>query len=172
MYLLPTFFVGCDGWIRVWDLESICNAKASDSDSDKAIFHLDPMNEVEVEGICFCLQLFFPSAVYLLSIIIIIIFPFLAGAVLKSIAKSKIDAEDNNDWFIQDSTGSIWKVDLSFSLNMQKPCRIYRYIHAYRKKNILKTQFLSTSKISSAYCNHFSPVLTLSSNYHLQVFAR
>ena len=100
------------------------------------------MNEVEVEGICFCLQLFFPSAVYLLSIIIII-FPFLAGAVLKSIAKSKIDAEDNNDWFIQDSTGSIWKVDLSFSLNMQKPCRIYRYIHAYRKKNILKTQFFN-----------------------------
>ena len=52
MYLLPpSLFVGCDGWIRVWDLESICNAKASDSDSDKAIFHLDPMNEVEVEGL-------------------------------------------------------------------------------------------------------------------------
>ena len=50
---VPTtpIFVGCDGWIRVWDLESICNAKASDSDSDKAIFHLDPMNEVEVEGL-------------------------------------------------------------------------------------------------------------------------
>ena len=71
---VPTtpIFVGCDGWIRVWDLESICNAKASDSDSDKAIFHLDPMNEVEVEGICFYLQLlllfvYIPSAVYLLS---------------------------------------------------------------------------------------------------------
>ena len=99
------------------------------------------MNEVEVEGICFCLQLFFPSAVYLLSIIIIIIFPFLAGAVLKSIAKSKIDAEDNNDWFIQDSTGSIWKVDLSFSLNMQKPCRIYRYILT-EKNNILKKNWI------------------------------
>ena len=64
-------------------------------------------------------------------------FFLLAGAVLKSIAKSKIDAEDNNDWFIQDSTGSIWKVDLSFSLNMQKPCRIYRYMLT-EKKNILK----------------------------------
>ena len=43
------WFVGCDGWIRVWDLESICNARAADSDSDRAIFHLDPMNEIEVE---------------------------------------------------------------------------------------------------------------------------
>ena len=81
-YYVPTaphFFVGCDGWIRVWDLESICNAKASDSDSDKAIFHLDPMNEVEVEGICFCLQLlllfvYTPSAVYFLSIDILFSF--------------------------------------------------------------------------------------------------
>jgi hypothetical protein len=31
-------------------------------------------------------------------------------------------------WFIfqQDAAGSIWKVDLSFSLSMQKPTRIYR----------------------------------------------
>ena len=64
---------------------------------------------------------------------------------MKSIAKSKIDAEDNNDWFIQDSTGSIWKVDLSFSLNMQKPCRIYRYKLRNKKKNILKTQFLDNN---------------------------
>ncbi len=109
--------IGCDGWIKVWDLESICNARAIDAESEKAIykvsmkqetcvavckmvflFQLDPMNEVEVEP----------------------------GAVLKSIAKSKITAEDNNDWFIQDATGSIWKVDLSFSLSMQKPSRIYR----------------------------------------------
>ena len=48
------------------------------------------------------------------------------GSVLMSIAKSKVIAEDNNDWFIQDGTGSIWKVDLSFSLSMQKPARIYR----------------------------------------------
>ena len=85
--------------IRVWDLESISNARATGSESDKSIFHLDPMNEVEVEP----------------------------GADLKSIAKSKIVAEDNNDWYIQDGSGSIWKVDLSFSLSMQKPSRIYRF---------------------------------------------
>ena len=28
--------------------------------------------------------------------------------------------------FIQDGSGSIWKVDLSFSLSMKKPSRIYR----------------------------------------------
>ena len=64
---------GHDGWIRVWDLESIFNAKAIDTEADKALFHLDPMNEVKVE----------------------------VGAVLKTIVKSKSSAEDQNDWFIQ-----------------------------------------------------------------------
>ena len=41
--------IGRDGWIRVWDLESICNARATDAEAEKAVFHLDPMNEVEVE---------------------------------------------------------------------------------------------------------------------------
>jgi len=64
---------GYDGWIRVWDLESIFNAKAIDTEADKALFHLDPMNEVKVE----------------------------VGAILKTIVKSKCVAEDQNDWFIQ-----------------------------------------------------------------------
>ena len=98
--------IGCDGWIRVWDLESISNARATGSESDKSIFHLDPMNEVEVEP----------------------------GADLKSIAKSKVLAEDNNDWYIQDGSGSIWKVDLSFSLSMQKPSRIYRYVKVVKRE--------------------------------------
>ena len=33
----------------MWDLESIFNAKAIDTEADKALFHLDPMNEVKVE---------------------------------------------------------------------------------------------------------------------------
>ena len=67
-------FLGCDGWIRVWDLESIFNAKATDTeDVDKTIFRLDPMNEVQVE----------------------------VGAVLKSIVRSKRQLEDHNDWFLQ-----------------------------------------------------------------------
>ena len=91
--------IGSDGWIRVWDLESIFNAKAVDTEeSEKGIFRLDPMNEVLVE----------------------------LGAILKSIVKSKKQTEDHNDWFIQDAAGSIWKVDLSFSLSMKKPSRIYR----------------------------------------------
>ena len=105
--------IGCDGWIRVWDLESISNARATGSESDKSIFHLDPMNEVEVEP----------------------------GADLKSIAKSKILAEDNNDWYIQDGSGSIWKVDLSFSLSMQKPSRIYRFFNPFSSLNFSISNF-------------------------------
>ena len=67
-------FSGCDGWIRVWDLESIYNAKAIDTeDVDKTLFRLDPMNEVHVE----------------------------VGALLKSIVRSKRRLEDHNDWFLQ-----------------------------------------------------------------------
>ena len=66
--------LGCDGWIRVWDLESIFNAKAVDTeDVDKTLFRLDPMNEVQVE----------------------------VGAILKSIVRSKRKMEDHNDWFLQ-----------------------------------------------------------------------
>ena len=58
----------------MWDLESIFNAKATDTeDVDKTIFRLDPMNEVQVE----------------------------VGAVLKSIVRSKRQLEDHNDWFLQ-----------------------------------------------------------------------
>ena len=113
--------IGCDGWIRVWDLESISNARATGSESDKSIFHLDPMNEVEVEP----------------------------GADLKSIAKSKVLAEDNNDWYIQDGSGSIWKVDLSFSLSMQKPSRIYRYVKLVRRA--LSETYFCNSEVSSLF---------------------
>ena len=66
--------VGCDGWIRVWDLESIFNAKAIDTEEvDKSLFRLDPMNEVQVE----------------------------IGSILKSIVRSKRQTEDHNDWFLQ-----------------------------------------------------------------------
>ena len=29
--------IGRDGWIRVWDLESICNARATDAEAEKAV---------------------------------------------------------------------------------------------------------------------------------------
>lgn len=65
---------GSDGWIRVWDLESIFNAKTISSEqSVRSLFRLDPMNEILIE----------------------------AGAVLKSIVKSKNQADDQTDWIIQ-----------------------------------------------------------------------
>ena len=65
--------LGSDGWIRVWDLENIYNAKSTETNElDNAFFRADPMNEVEVEP----------------------------GADLKSIVKSKQSGEQNI-WFIQ-----------------------------------------------------------------------
>ena len=94
--------IGCDGWIRVWDLESIEQAAPIDNESEDGVFLLDPMNEIHVSP----------------------------GAVLRSITKSKeAMKDDENFWFLQDAGGGIWKVDLSFSLTMKKPVKL-RQCHA------------------------------------------
>ena len=94
--------IGCDGWIRVWDLESIEQAAPIDNETEDGVFLLDPMNEIHVSP----------------------------GAVLRSITKSKEPMKDDeNFWFLQDAGGGIWKVDLSFSLTMKKPVKL-RQCHA------------------------------------------
>ena len=78
----------------MWDLESIFNAKAIDTeDVDKTIFRLDPMNEVQVE----------------------------VGAVLKSIVRSKRQLEDHNDWFLQVSKKSIY-IPYNFLRQLRSSC--------------------------------------------------
>ena len=94
--------IGCDGWIRVWDLESIEQAAPCDYETDEGFFLLDPMNEIHVSP----------------------------DAILRSITRSKEPmGPDENFWFLQDAGGGIWKVDLSFSLTMKKPHKI-RQCHA------------------------------------------
>lgn len=94
--------IGCDGWIRVWDLESIEQAAPIDLESDEGFYLLDPMNEIHVSP----------------------------DAILRSITRSKEPmGPDENFWFLQDAGGGIWKVDLSFSLTMKKPQKI-RQCHA------------------------------------------
>ena len=89
--------IGCDGWIRVWDLESIEHAAPIDLESDEGFYLLDPMNEIHVS----------------------------ADAILRSITRSKEPmGPDENFWFLQDAGGGIWSVDLSFSLTMRKPRKI------------------------------------------------
>ena len=94
--------IGCDGWIRVWDLETIEQAAPIDFETDEGFFLLDPMNEIHVSP----------------------------DAILRSITRSKEPmGPDENFWFLQDAGGGIWKVDLSFSLTMKKPHKI-RQCHA------------------------------------------
>ena len=94
--------IGCDGWIRVWDLESIEHAAPIDFETDEGFYLLDPMNEIHVSP----------------------------DAILRSITRSKETMRpDENFWFLQDAGGGIWKVDLSFSLTMKKPQKI-RQCHA------------------------------------------
>ena len=94
--------IGCDGWIRVWDLESIEQAAPIDYESDEGFYLLDPMNEIHVSP----------------------------DAILRSITRSKEPmGPDENYWYLQDAGGGIWKVDLSFSLTMKKPQKI-RQCHA------------------------------------------
>jgi WD40 repeat protein len=96
---------GADGWIRVWDVESIEQAEPPTTEVDIGsvsggpLFLLDPINEVEVAP----------------------------GAVLRCIRRSKAKAslkDEENFWFVQDAGGGIWHVDLSFSLTMKRPEKI------------------------------------------------
>jgi WD40 repeat protein len=90
---------GADGWIRVWDLETIQNPESVNVEKEDRIFLLDPINEIQVG----------------------------AEATLQSITKSRIkQTSDKNFWYAQDAGGGIWKVDLSFSLTMRKPERIFQ----------------------------------------------
>lgn len=90
---------GADGWIRVWDLESIQQAEGMNLEKEDGLFLLDPINEIQVAP----------------------------DAVLQSISKSKMLSKDEeNFWYVQDAGGGIWKVDLSFSLTMKKPEKIFQ----------------------------------------------
>lgn len=96
---------GADGWIRVWDIESIEQAEPPSAETDISsvtggpLFLLDPINEVEVAP----------------------------GAILRSIRRSKATTalkDEEYFWFVQDAGGGIWRVDLSFSLTMKRPEKI------------------------------------------------
>ena len=89
--------IGQDGWIRVWDLESIQQAEGMNLEREDSFFLLDPINEVQVAP----------------------------DAILQSISRSKIPSTgEETFWYIQDAGGGIWRVDLSFSLTMRKPEKI------------------------------------------------
>ena len=96
---------GADGWIRVWDVESIEQAEPPTAETEISsisggpLFLLDPINEVEVAP----------------------------GAILRSIRRSKATKalkDEEYFWFVQDAGGGIWRVDLSFSLTMKRPEKI------------------------------------------------
>ena len=91
--------IGADGWIRVWDLESIQQAEGMNLEKEDGLCLLDPINEVLVAP----------------------------DAILQSISKSRVGlSTEENFWYIQDAGGGIWKVDLSFSLTMRKPEKIFQ----------------------------------------------
>ncbi len=97
---------GSDGWIRVWDLHKIYNAEpGAVLNGERPVFRIDPMNEVEVEAEADLVTIVRSSS---------------------GVGGGAADDDQANYWFLQDATGFVWKVDLSFSLSMQKPSRVYR----------------------------------------------
>ena len=91
--------IGADSWVRVWDLESIQHAEGINLEKTDGVFLLDPINEVQIAP----------------------------DAVLQSISKSKVRSSgEEHFWYIQDAGGGIWKADLSFSLTMRKPEKIFQ----------------------------------------------
>ncbi|GFR82702.1 cilia- and flagella-associated protein 44-like [Elysia marginata] len=92
--------VGSDGFIRVWDFEAIDTA---DSTDDSGMFHMDPMNELQVGAET-------GDEVHLYTIV-----------------KSVDDENEPTIWYAQDANGGIWKLDLSFSHTSQAPEKLFTF---------------------------------------------
>ncbi|XP_075252601.1 cilia- and flagella-associated protein 44-like isoform X3 [Convolutriloba macropyga] len=89
--------VGTDGFIRVWDFETIDQAEAPD---EGAIFEMDSMNELLVrdeDG---------------------------SVAMLKWMIKA---LDGDSLWYAQDADGGIWRLDLSFSHTTKPPEKMFSF---------------------------------------------
>ena len=89
--------IGEDGYIRVWDFETIDNADITDESS---IFEMEPMNELRVGAY--------------------------HDVKLRSMVKS-CDADEPTMWYAQDANGGIWKLDLSFSFTSHEPEKLSQF---------------------------------------------
>ncbi|XP_063718325.1 cilia- and flagella-associated protein 44-like isoform X2 [Symsagittifera roscoffensis] len=89
--------VGIDGYIRVWDFESIDQAEATD---EGALFEMDSMNELLVKD------------------------ENNNKAMLKWMIKA---LDGDSLWYAQDADGGIWKLDLSFSHTTKPPEKMFSF---------------------------------------------
>lgn len=95
------YTVGEDGYIRVWDFETIDTAEPSD---DMAKLELEPLNELKVSQ----------SGV--------------GPVALRSMVKDfTANQEDSTIWYAQDSNGGMWKLDLGFSAGSENPRQLFTY---------------------------------------------
>lgn len=95
--------IGKDGFVRVWELESIDTADTTD-ESDH--FEIEPMNELRVG-----------AEVELTSMV----------KLHDAKQQESSDEAPASIWFAQDANGGIWKLDLSFSHTTKPPEKLYSY---------------------------------------------
>ncbi|XP_039256736.2 cilia- and flagella-associated protein 44-like isoform X2 [Styela clava] len=95
--------IGVDGFVRVWEMESIDTADTTD-ESD--VFEVEPMNELKVG-----------SEVQLTSMV----------KLRETKPADESEESIESIWFAQDANGGIWKLDLSFSHTTKPPEKLYSY---------------------------------------------
>lgn len=89
--------IGVDGYIRVWDFETI---DAADAVDDSGLFEMEPMNELKVGSM---------------------------NVQLYSLEKVIDETNDYITWYAQDACGGIWNLDLTFSHTSEIPSKQFSF---------------------------------------------
>lgn len=91
------YTIGTDGWVRVWDFETIDSSEPSE---EGVKLELEPINELKV-GV---------------------------NVSLRSMVKDEFGStEDSSIWYVQDSNGGIWRLDLSFNAASDPPKQLFTF---------------------------------------------
>lgn len=91
------YTIGVDGWVRVWDFETIDSSEPSE---EGVKLELEPINELKVG-----------TNVSLRSMV----------------KDEFASTDEASIWYAQDANGGIWRLDLSFSASSESPRQLFGY---------------------------------------------
>lgn len=91
------YTIGVDGWVRVWDFETIDSSEPSE---EGVKLELEPINELKVG-----------NNVSLRSMV----------------KDDFASTEESSIWYAQDLNGGIWRLDLSFTAASESPRQLFNF---------------------------------------------
>ena len=117
---------GADGYVRVWDFETIDNADIMD---ENVTFEMEPLTEIKVTILLIHVQIASLCVIHSFVLSIYSMFNQVGHDVsLKTLSRS-VDPDTPTLWYAQDAGGAMWKIDIVASHTVSTVC--YRCIEIY-----------------------------------------